>query len=211
MPDVSTTSEISNIAPPLDTSMMTAEQRAAVESVQAQKDTTPGGALGKEEFLNLLVAQMANQDPLDPMDSTESIAQLAQFSALEQMQNVATQIESLRQSSGLIDAMLLQGQNVEAVDVNGATYSGTVESATWGAEGLVLTIGETQIAMSNIAELRLVQPVTEETTEETSTETSGDTAEETSSTPSTATSTETTESSDTATGEYANDPVEYAT
>lgn len=211
MPDVSTTSEISNIAPPLDTTTMTAEQRAAVEAVQSQEDTTPGGALGKEEFLNLLVAQMANQDPLNPMDSTESIAQLAQFSALEQMQNVATQIESLRQSSGLIDAMLLQGQNVEAVDVNGATYSGTVESATWGAEGLVLTIGETQIAMSNIAELRLVQPVTEETTEETSTETSGDTAEETSSTPSTATSTETTESSDTATGEYANDPVEYAT
>ena len=207
MPDVSTTSEISNIAPVLDTTTMTAEQRAAVEAVQSQEDTTPGGALGKEEFLNLLVAQLANQDPLNPMDSTESIAQLAQFSALEQMQNVATQIESLRQSSGLIDAMLLQGQNVEAVDVNGATYSGTVESATWGAEGLVLTIGETQIAMSNIAELRLVQPVTEETTEETSTETSGDTAEETSSTPSTAT----TESSDTATGEYANDPVEYAT
>ncbi len=211
MPDVSTTSEISNIAPPLDTTTMTAEQRAAVEAVQSQEDTTPGGALGKEEFLNLLVAQMANQDPLNPMDSTESIAQLAQFSALEQMQNVATQIESLRQSSGLIDAMLLQGQNVEAVDVNGATYSGTVESATWGAEGLVLTIGETQIAMSNIAELRLVQPVTEETTEETSTETSGNSAEDTSSTPSTETSTQTTESSDAASGDYANDPVEYAT
>lgn len=58
-------------------------------------DTTPtyeqrlkGDSLGKQEFLQLLVAQMQYQDPLEPMDNTEYISQLAQFSALEAMQNV---------------------------------------------------------------------------------------------------------------------------
>ncbi len=49
---------------------------------------TPGGELGKEEFLQLLVCQMKNQDPLEPEKDTDFIAQLAQFSALEQMQNL---------------------------------------------------------------------------------------------------------------------------
>ena len=38
----------------------------------------------KETFLQLLVAQMKNQDPLNPSDSTQFVTQLAQFSQLEQ-------------------------------------------------------------------------------------------------------------------------------
>lgn len=51
--------------------------------------------MGKDDFLKLLVAQMQAQDPLDPMDSADFSAQLAQFSALEQMTNVNTNLESL--------------------------------------------------------------------------------------------------------------------
>ena len=41
--------------------------------------------LGQDAFLRLLIAQLANQDPLNPMDDREFIAQMTQFSALEQM------------------------------------------------------------------------------------------------------------------------------
>lgn len=44
--------------------------------------------LGKDEFLQLLVCQLQNQDPLNPQEDTAFIAQLAQFSALEQMTNM---------------------------------------------------------------------------------------------------------------------------
>ncbi|MEW5924335.1 MAG: flagellar hook capping FlgD N-terminal domain-containing protein, partial [Candidatus Zixiibacteriota bacterium] len=44
--------------------------------------------LGKEEFLQLLVAQLTHQDPLEPMEDTQFIAELAQFSSLEQLQNM---------------------------------------------------------------------------------------------------------------------------
>lgn len=46
-------------------------------------------ALGKDEFLELLIVQMQYQDPLNPMDNSEMIAQLAQFSTLEQMTNLS--------------------------------------------------------------------------------------------------------------------------
>jgi len=51
--------------------------------------------LGKDAFLKLLIAQLANQDPMNPMDDREFIAQMAQFSALEQMTNMTKGLESL--------------------------------------------------------------------------------------------------------------------
>src|SRR5690606_36909965 len=40
-------------------------------------------ALGKQEFLQLLVAQLKNQDPLNPTNPEQMAAQLAQFSSVE--------------------------------------------------------------------------------------------------------------------------------
>ena len=140
---------------PLSANEVPEEYRAAVQAVQNQKSVQPGGALGKDEFLKLLVTQLSYQDPLNPMDSTQSIAQLAQFSALEQMQNVNDQVEALRRSSGLTDAMFLQGQTVDLLDENGVFYSGVVGGATWGANGLVLNVGGVPVPLSSIVEMRL--------------------------------------------------------
>jgi len=49
-----------------------------------------GGAMGKDQFVKLLVAQMTHQDPLNPMDSSQMAAQLAQFSSVEQLMNINT-------------------------------------------------------------------------------------------------------------------------
>lgn len=56
---------------------------------------TGSSALGKDDFLKLLMTQLANQDPTNPMEDREFIAQMAQFSTLEQMTNMATQFEKL--------------------------------------------------------------------------------------------------------------------
>ena len=52
--------------------------------------------MGKDDFLKLLIAQLAAQDPLDPMGAQDFSAQLAQFSALEQMTNVNTNLETIQ-------------------------------------------------------------------------------------------------------------------
>jgi len=56
------------------------------------------GDLGKNEFLQLLVAQLQNQDPINPMEGTEFAAQLAQFNSVEQLINVNTGIAELSQA-----------------------------------------------------------------------------------------------------------------
>ena len=51
--------------------------------------------LDKDAFLRLLIVQLANQDPTNPVEDREFIAQMAQFSALEQMTNMAKQLEKM--------------------------------------------------------------------------------------------------------------------
>jgi len=70
-----------------------------------------GQDIGKEEFLELLVAQLTHQDPLNPMEGTEFTAQLAQFSSLEQLIRVNDNLGSL---TNLEDA-ITQSQSVDMI------------------------------------------------------------------------------------------------
>lgn len=51
--------------------------------------------LGKNEFMELMIAQMKNQNPLEPQDNGDFIAQLAQFSSLEEMQGLSGSVQDV--------------------------------------------------------------------------------------------------------------------
>lgn len=55
-------------------------------------------SMGKEQFLQLLTAQLQHQDPLEPQKNHEFVAQLAQFSGLEQQISVNKNLEALMAS-----------------------------------------------------------------------------------------------------------------
>jgi len=68
----------------------------------ASDPTSSSGSLDgmatEQTFLQLLVAQLQNQDPLQPQDGTQFVAQLAQFSSLEQEIQMRTDLDSINQS-----------------------------------------------------------------------------------------------------------------
>lgn len=68
--------------------------------VNKQRDERKTGpdTMGKDAFMKILIAQMANQDPTNPMKDTEFVAQMAQFSALEQTMNLAQAFEKFATS-----------------------------------------------------------------------------------------------------------------
>lgn len=60
----------------------------------SQVSMAANASMGKEEFLNLLVTQLSNQDPLNPMDNQQFASQLAQFSSLELLTNMQASLDS---------------------------------------------------------------------------------------------------------------------
>jgi flagellar basal-body rod modification protein FlgD len=58
--------------------------QAAVASQTSSSSTSSAASTTQDMFLQLLVAQLQNQDPTQPMDSTTFITQLAQIQQLEQ-------------------------------------------------------------------------------------------------------------------------------
>jgi flagellar basal-body rod modification protein FlgD len=66
----------------------------------------------KNTFLQILTAQLRNQDPMNAKDNTEYIAQMAQFSSLEQMQNLNTTMEQLLSSQKFTEGAMLVGHAV---------------------------------------------------------------------------------------------------
>ena len=62
----------------------------AAKAREAEQD-----AVGQNQFLQMLVAQLENQDPLNPQDSADFAAQLAQFSTVEQLIAMRTGIDKL--------------------------------------------------------------------------------------------------------------------
>ncbi|MCA1933454.1 MAG: flagellar hook assembly protein FlgD [Calditerrivibrio sp.] len=79
------------------------------------KNRAPKKEMDKDDFLNLMITQLKNQDPLSPMDNSEFIAQTTQFSSLEQLINISKALENQSKSSK--ESQLLNGATFLGKDV----------------------------------------------------------------------------------------------
>jgi flagellar basal-body rod modification protein FlgD len=71
----------------------TSPETAAAPSGTAAKPVN--NQVSKEAFLQLLVAQIKNQNPMNPTDGVQFLSQLAQFSQLEQLLGIREDLGSL--------------------------------------------------------------------------------------------------------------------
>lgn len=91
----------------------------------------------RTEFINLLVTQLQNQDPLEPVRQEEYLGQLAQFSTLEGIEKLNANFEQLLRLQQLTQGAGLLGQRVSfRSTLDGQLSEGTVEEVR-SAGGLI--------------------------------------------------------------------------
>ena len=70
---------------------------AAAPQTNASPAPAANQMVSKNMFLQLLVAQIRNQDPLNPADGVQFLTQLAQFTELEQTLSMSTDLAAIRE------------------------------------------------------------------------------------------------------------------
>jgi flagellar basal-body rod modification protein FlgD len=120
--------------------MQVTSATAATSGITSTDSATNNSqTLNQKDFLQLLVSQMENQDPMNPQSDTEMASQMAQFTALTQasassaslamMQansligsTVTLQVDSQTTATGAVQGVVLQNGTPEIL-VNGTTYT----------------------------------------------------------------------------------------
>ena len=89
---------------------------STISQASAATSTASAASVDYDAFLQLLVAEMQNQDPTKPMESTEYVAQLASFSNVEQSIQMNEKLDNLINSSFIASAGSLIGKTITSAD-----------------------------------------------------------------------------------------------
>ncbi len=125
-------------------------------------DGLGGGGVGKNQFLEILMAQLQNQNPLDPQKSGKFVDQMASLTSLEQMTQISNSMKSFQQSQKSQQFMTLLGKNVEVKTSEGNTVTGEVESVRFTDDGSSVLVDGEDIGTEEISAISTVDN-TEET------------------------------------------------
>jgi flagellar basal-body rod modification protein FlgD len=105
--------------------------------------------LDYNQFLQLLMTEMKNQDPTAPMDPTTSISQIATFSQVEQQVQTNSTLTAMLSSQAISQADSVIGRTVTSSD---GSVTGQVASVTVSSSGstATLTNGQTVSLSSGV-------------------------------------------------------------
>lgn len=112
------------------TSAIASQSTSTASAIKAS--TGFAASLNADTFLQLLVAQLKNQDPTKPMDSTEYVSQIATLSQVEQGAKTNQKLDEILSSSFLSQADQIIGRTVTSSD---GTVTGQVKSVVITSEG----------------------------------------------------------------------------
>ncbi|MCD8351287.1 MAG: hypothetical protein LUC93_11830 [Planctomycetaceae bacterium] len=133
---------------PPDHTLTTTERRA-----QEQKAASANG-MGNMDFLNLLLVQLQNQDPLSPMENMDFTSQLAQLQQLEEQMALTRAMTSLRNDSQTQSATGMIGKDVIGTDADGNRVEGTVTRVVMDGDSVLVELNDgTRLPVGSVQEI----------------------------------------------------------
>jgi flagellar basal-body rod modification protein FlgD len=121
----------------------------------ATSSTSGVSSIGQDQFLQLLVSQLQNQDPLNPVSPQDFITQLSSLNTVEGLTTLNANFSQLLQLEQLTNGSSLIGKTVEYTPTGGgAALSGTVDSLSVQNGNFVLQIGGKSVNLSQITSVK---------------------------------------------------------
>jgi len=82
------------------------------------------------QFLQLMIAELTNQDPLNPMDNNELVQQIGSIREIAATDKLSTSLELVQSGQSLTTASSLIGRSIKALTDDNENIEGLVERVT---------------------------------------------------------------------------------
>jgi flagellar basal-body rod modification protein FlgD len=113
--------------------------------------TNPKGQLNVNDFINMMVTQLQNQDPLSPESNSDLMQQMSQIGQLQNSSQLQTTLTNLGLQTNLAAAGNLIGKTVQGLDSTGAQQQGIVNSVKVVNNSVSLELDNgVELSMSNV-------------------------------------------------------------
>ncbi len=137
----------------MSTSPVTTASSASQAAATSSASTNSFQSLTSQDFLNMMVAELQNQDPTNPTDSSQILQEVSQIDAIQSNTQLTTTLQGVQLGQSIATASALIGMSVAGTDANGNAVSGTVSSASINNGAAQLQIGSSSIPLSNVTQV----------------------------------------------------------
>lgn len=138
-------------------------EMSAIDGLNASsgvRTTNPKSKLQVEDFINMMVTQLQNQDPMEPAKNEQLLAQMSQIGQLQSQQELTanqklltTSIQTMVLQNNIGAASNLIGKDVKGVGPSDAQGNSTEVSGT--VEGVTISDGKVLLKLSTNVSLAL--------------------------------------------------------
>jgi flagellar basal-body rod modification protein FlgD len=113
--------------------------------------TNPKAQLGVNDFINMMVTQLQNQDPLSPESNSDLMQQMSQIGQMQASTQLETTLTTVALQTNLAAAGNLIGKTVQGLDSTGAQLQGVVDSVKVANNSVSLELDNgSELSMSNV-------------------------------------------------------------
>jgi flagellar basal-body rod modification protein FlgD len=124
---------------------------AANSSSSSSSSTASGfNNLTTSDFMQMLIAELENQDPTQPMSNQDLLTQLSTMSQLQSTQDLDTALQTNTNNQQLSIASSFIGQNIQGTDSNSNPVSGIAQQALLQNGAAYLAVGTSLVPLANI-------------------------------------------------------------
>jgi flagellar hook assembly protein FlgD len=104
-------------------------------------------------FIQMLVAELQNQDPTQPMDNSQILSQVSEMKAIATNQELSNTLQSVLLAQNVTTASSLLGRTVQGTDADGVAVSGQVTSVSIDSGTATLHVGNNTLPFANVTSI----------------------------------------------------------
>ncbi len=123
------------------------------QQTSQSSSTDPFDSLNTNTFIQLLVTEMENQDPMNPMSNSDILQEIGEIRSVDATTQLTTTLNSILTGQNVATAGSLIGRNITGTDSSGNNVTGTVSSVSLANGTATLNVGSQSVPLSNVTQI----------------------------------------------------------